>query len=117
MSTDVVALTNDRPDVGAVLDGLGARLRLPLAVTTAGGACRVYDDSGRLVVFVPDPVLVTVPGEVERLLGDGVGAAAPVWWVDIRAAADLENAERVARSCAEELVARHGGAVWSGAFR
>ncbi|WP_116022186.1 hypothetical protein [Thermomonospora umbrina] len=117
MSTDVIALTNDRPDVGAVLEGLGPRLRLPLAVTAAGGACRVYDDSGRLVVFVTDPTLVTVPGEVERLLCDGVRAPAPVWWVDIRAAADLANAAHVARSCADELVARHGGTVWSGAAR
>jgi hypothetical protein len=115
VSTDVVALTNDRPDVGAVLEGLASRLRLPLAVSAQAGACRVYDDAGRLVVFVPDPVLVTVPGEVERLLGER--AAPPVWWVDIRAAADLDDAARVALACADELVARHGGTVWSGAGR
>ncbi|SEG79482.1 hypothetical protein SAMN04489712_112222 [Thermomonospora echinospora] len=113
MSTDVVALTNDRPDVGAVLDELAARLRL--AVNAQAGACRVYDEAGRLVVFVPAPVLVTVAGEVERLLGER--AAPPVWWVDIRAAADLDDAARVALACADELVARHGGAVWSGASR
>lgn len=117
MSTDVVALTKDRPDVGAVLEGLGARLQLPMAVSAHGGACRVYDGAGRLVVHIPEPVLIGVPGEIERLLGGGVQAAPPVWWVDIRAAADLADAARIARACAEELVARHGGAIWTGAGR
>jgi hypothetical protein len=115
VSTDVVALTTDRPDVGAVLEGLASRLWLPLKVGEQAGAYRVYDEAGRLVVFVSDPMLVTVPGEVERLLGER--AALPVWWVDIRAAADLDDAARVALACADELVARHGGAVWGGAGR
>lgn len=117
MSNDMVALVRDRPDVGGALQGLGGRLRLPLAVSTGTGPqqgpARVYDAAGRLIVFVAPPVLVAVPGEVERLLGAGVPVAAPVWWVDIRAAADVAEAAEVARHCADELVARHGGTVWA----
>lgn len=115
MSTDLVALTNDRPDVAAVLEGLAPRRRMAVGAQPDG--CRVYDESGRLVMIAAEPLLVAVPGEVERLLDGQVSVTPPVWWVDIRAAADLADAHQVARACADELVARHGGTVWSGAGR
>jgi len=115
VSTDLVALTGDRPDIVAVVEGLAPRLKMAVGAQPDG--CRLYDESGRLVMIAAEPLLVAVPGEVERLLGGQVSVAPPVWWTDIRAAADLPDAHQAARACAEELVARHGGTVWSGAGR
>ncbi|WP_131736241.1 hypothetical protein [Actinomadura roseirufa] len=116
MSVDLVALVRRRPDVHAVADGMiamGEPLRL------AGGegepaATRLYDADGRLLVSIEDPVPVSVPGEIGRLLGAEFAAriTAPVWWVDVRAVADLPESLRVARMFADSLVHWRGGAVY-----
>jgi hypothetical protein len=116
MSRDTVALTRDQPDLGTVLNDVGLQLQLRLGVDTADGDGRVYDEAGQLIVFVSEPVQVYAPGEVERLLGVPSPLRPPLWWVDIRAAVDLgEAAARVARQCADQLAARYGGVVWTGA--
>lgn len=107
MSRDLVTLTPQRPD----LEAAAAELRL-----TAGardGAVQIYDGSGRLLVSAAAPIHVRVPGEAERLLGTPVDV--PVWWVELRAAGDLPEAERQARGLAELVTRRYGGSVWPAA--
>ncbi|MFI6514785.1 hypothetical protein ACIBF1_04400 [Spirillospora sp. NPDC050679] len=114
MSCDFVALVRRRPDVHAVADGMIA-MGEPLELR--GGepeATRLYDAEGRLLVSIEDAVQVSVPGEVERLLGAGFASrvAAPVWWVDVRAVGDVPDAERVARAFVEALVHWTGGTYY-----
>ncbi|MEW2355414.1 hypothetical protein [Spirillospora sp. NPDC029432] len=114
MSSDLVALVRSEPDVYAVADGLVA---LGEPVELVGGpfqAVRVRDQGGRVLVSIEDPVLVEAPGEVARLLGRPAAErfAAPVWWVDVRAVADVPEASRVARRFAEALAHWAGGTVW-----
>ncbi|WP_169806838.1 hypothetical protein [Actinomadura macra] len=114
MSSDLVALVRRRPDVHAVADGMiamGERLEL------RGGEpqpTRLYDAGGRLLVSIEDAVQVSVPGEIGRLLGAEFAArvVAPVWWVDVRAVADVPEAMRVARRFADSLVHWLGGTVY-----
>ncbi|MFI0350655.1 hypothetical protein [Actinomadura sp. 9N407] len=114
MSSDLVALVRREPDVYAVADGLVA-MGEPLELL--GGefqAVRVRDAGGRVLVSIEDPVLVEAPGEVARLLGRPAAErfGSPVWWVDVRAVADVPDAARVARRFAEALVHYAGGTVW-----
>ncbi|MDL4772592.1 hypothetical protein [Actinomadura xylanilytica] len=104
MSRELVVLTRERPDLAVLPDLVGGR------GLSVGGAY-VFDAGDRLLVRVREPILVMVPGEVERLLDTDVEA--PVWWTDVRAAADLAEARMVARHCAEQLASRHDGTVWS----
>ncbi|QKW33620.1 hypothetical protein HUT06_05890 [Actinomadura sp. NAK00032] len=114
MSTDLVALVRRDPDVHAVADGMiamGERLEL------RGGEPEptlLYDAEGRLLVSVEDAVRVSAQSEIRRLLGpefaDRVGV--PVWWVDVRAVADVPDAMRVARAFADSLVRWLGGTVY-----
>lgn len=106
MSRDIVALVRERPDTAGTL----AELRL--ATTEGADGSHVYDAAGRLLVTVPAAIQVQVPGEIERLLGAALSV--PVWWVDVRAAADLPGAIEIGDRIAERLVARHGGALWRG---
>ncbi|MFF2653218.1 DUF6177 family protein [Streptomyces sp. NPDC058045] len=69
-------------------------------------------DGGRVVVSVEAPRLVQVEGEVGRLLGVGVGGA--VWWTEVRAAAGVEGALRLAGSVAGRLAVLVGGTTWPG---
>jgi hypothetical protein len=115
MSCDIVALVRNQPDVRTVIDGMvavGERLE-PRDVS--GGVTQLYDAAGRLLVSIEIPVLVAVPGEVARLLGSDQATRVepPVWWVDIRAAAGVPEAERIARKFADDLVHWQGGAVWT----
>lgn len=107
MSKDLVVLGRREPDVQWVTEACGKVFRVH------GGAwpVQLFDDVGRLVLTVESPVLVEAQGEIERLLG--VRADPPVWWVDVRAAADLEDAAAIARELASELAGRFGGVVWS----
>jgi hypothetical protein len=119
MTCDIVALVRNQPDVRTVIDGMvavGERLE-PREV--AGGVTQLYDATGRLLVSIEIPVRVAVPGEVARLLGTDQAARVepPLWWVDIRAAAGLPDAERIARKFADDLVHWQGGAVWTSAPR
>jgi hypothetical protein len=58
------------------------------------------------------PILIQVPGEVERLLGPELaGVPTPVWWAEVRA--DPQNGgPELADRYAAELVKRLGGQVW-----
>ncbi|HEX6471531.1 MAG TPA: hypothetical protein VF069_20690 [Streptosporangiaceae bacterium] len=117
MTCDIVALVRNQPDVRTVIDAMvavGERLE-PREV--AGGVTQLYDPAGRLLVSIEIPVRVAVPGEVARLLGADQEARVepPLWWVDIRAAAGLPDAERIARKFADDLVHWQGGAVWTSA--
>ncbi|GLZ14650.1 hypothetical protein Acsp04_48850 [Actinomadura sp. NBRC 104425] len=115
MSRDLVAVVRRPPDVRAVVDGLVA---LGVPVEVRGGdpaATRLYDSAGRLIVSIEAPVPVAVPGEIRRLLGDEfagrLASADRLWWVDVRAAADVPEGPRVARRFADALVHWLGGAV------
>ena len=107
MSKDLVVLGRREPDVAGVAEACGSMFR----VNGAGWPVQVFDDAGRLVLTVENPVPVEAQGEIERLLG--VRADPPVWWIDVRAAADVEEAAAVARELASELAGRFSGVVWS----
>ncbi|MFG2084972.1 MULTISPECIES: hypothetical protein [unclassified Spirillospora] len=114
MSSDLVALVRRRPDVHAVADGMIA-MGEPLELR--GGEPEptlMYDAEGRLLVSIEDAVQVSAQSEIRRLLGAEFAdrVSAPVWWVDIRAVADLPDAMRVARRFAESLVHWAGGVVY-----
>jgi hypothetical protein len=116
MTCDIVALVRNQPDVRTVIEGMvafGERLEQR---DVTGGVTQLYDPAGRLLVSIEAPILVSVAGEVARLLGSDQAARVepPVWWVDIRAAASLPDAERIARKFADDLVHWQGGAVWTG---
>ncbi|MBC6460524.1 hypothetical protein [Actinomadura sp. HBU206391] len=119
LTCDIVALVRNQPDVRTVIDGMlafGEELRMH---ELEGGITHLYDPTGRLIVSIEVPVLINVPGEVERLLGPELSGrvGVPVWWVDVRAAADLPEAERIARRFADDLVHWRGGTVWAGKAR
>ena len=116
MTCDIVALVRNQPDVRAVVDGMVAVGERVEPRDVSGGVTQLYDAAGRLLASIEVPVLVKVAGEVARLLGSDQAARveAPLWWVDIRAAAGLPDAERIARKFAEDLVHWQGGAVWTG---
>lgn len=114
MSSDLVALVRRRPDVHAVADGLIA-MGEPLELR--GGEPEptlVYDAEGRLLISIEDPVQVSAQSEIRRLLGAEFAdrVTAPMWWVDVRAVADLPDAMRVARRFADSLVHWAGGTVY-----
>jgi hypothetical protein len=114
VTRDVVALLATAPDVHDVATALlaaGERFRVRSAA--AGAVVQLCDDQGRPLVSIEVPVLVRVPGEVERLLGPLAGApAAPLWWVETRAPSTREGAERLGRRFAEALAVRCRGVVW-----
>lgn len=115
MTRDVVALLATAPDVhdvAAALLAAGERFRIRSAAD--GAVVQLCDDQGRPLVSIEVPVLVRVPGEVERLLGDRVPGvpAPPLWWVETRAPSAREGADRLGRRFAEALAARCHGVVW-----
>jgi hypothetical protein len=114
VTCDIVALVRNQPDVHTVIDGMlafGQDLR-PRELD--GGVTHLYDPGGRLLVSIEAPVFVQVPGEVERMLGSDLSGrlGTPVWWVDVRACADVPEAARMARRFADDLVRWLGGLVW-----
>jgi hypothetical protein len=115
VTRDVVALLATAPDVhdvAAALLAAGERFRIRAAAD--GAVVQLCDDQGRPLVSIEVPVLVRVPGEIERLLGDPVAGALepPLWWVETRAPSAREGAERLGRRFAEALAARCHGVVW-----
>jgi hypothetical protein len=115
VTRDVVALLATAPDVrdvAAALLAAGERFRIRSAAD--GAVVQLCDDQGRPLVSIEVPVLVRVPGEIERLLGDRVAGAPapPLWWVETRAPSAREGAERLGRRFAEALAARCHGVVW-----
>jgi hypothetical protein len=117
---DVVALTEELPDVRGMvsaLDRAGPDLRIWGA--DRGGAVRLRDGDGRHVVTVEAPRGVATPWEVTRLLGDEAaeGLTANTWWVDVRAPSGDPLSADAAHRLAASLVERHGGTSWPPAPR
>jgi hypothetical protein len=118
MSRDVVALVPVMPDVRDIVAGmLAAGPELGVRPVERGPVVQLCDQDGRPLVSIELPVLVRVPGEVERLLGPGLGEGdgavqVPVWWVEARAPSARAGAEALARRFAETVAERLGGLVW-----
>jgi hypothetical protein len=115
MSMDVVAVATREPDEEAIAGALmAAGPELWMAGGLGGGVIRLLEsEGGRLVVFVETPILIRVPGELERLLGPAFAhLEPPVWWVEVRAMEDVEGAEVAAVRFAAELSLRLEGEVW-----
>jgi hypothetical protein len=114
LTSDIIALVRNEPDIPTVVEGMvafGEALRMREA---GPGALHLYDRDGRLMVSIEAPELVRVPGEVERLLGAQMAGRVrlPAWWVEVRAAAGVPDARRIARKFAEDIVHWQGGTVW-----
>ncbi len=114
MSSDVVALVRNEPDIPTVVEGMIA-FGEALELRQGGGkTLHLYDREGRLAVSIEAPELVRVPGEAERLLGPEMAGRVrvPVWWVEVRAAPGVPDSTRVARKFADDMVHWQGGVVW-----
>jgi hypothetical protein len=115
VTRDVIALLPAAPEVADVVAALrAAGERFGVRQAAAGSVVQLCDDQGRPLVSIEVPVLVRVPGEIERLLGDRVAGAPapPLWWVETRAPSAREGADRLGRRFAEALAARCHGVVW-----
>jgi hypothetical protein len=115
MTYDVIALTRRTPDPRAIVAGMraaGDQLRVREAAN--GAVIQLCDDEGRPLVSLETPVLVQVPGEIDRLLGPGYGdrLGLPVWWFEARAPSGRPEAEALARRFADEVARRLDGLVW-----
>ncbi|GAA4059450.1 hypothetical protein [Actinomadura miaoliensis] len=115
MSKDMVALLKTAPDeesVEAALAAAGAEVWV--SDVGDGGALKISDrEGGQVVALVEAPILVQVPGELERLLGPEVAhLEPPIWWVEVHASEEVENAEVPALRFAAELSLRLDGEVW-----
>jgi hypothetical protein len=114
LTSDLVALVRNQPDIPTVVEGMIA-FGETLEMREAGaGALHLYDAEGRLAVSIEAPELVRVPGEIERLLGPQMAGRVrlPTWWVEVRAAPGMPEARRIARRFAEDVVRWQGGTVW-----
>jgi hypothetical protein len=114
MTYDLVALVDGRPSSDDVLAGLGAAGKeLGVRAVSGGAVVQLCDDENLPLVSIELPLLVQVPGEVERMLGTAAGSVeTPVWWVEIRATA-REGARELAEKYADTLIDRLGGKVWT----
>ncbi|WP_304452818.1 DUF6177 family protein [Nocardiopsis sp. YSL2] len=115
MTYDVVALTEELPDVRGVVAALvQAGPDLGIWGADRGGAVRLRDGEGRHVVTVEAPRGIATPWEVVRLLGEDAaeGLTANTWWVDVRSPSGNPEAAQAAHRLAESLVKRHGGTAW-----
>ncbi|MFF7387165.1 DUF6177 family protein [Streptomyces scabiei] len=111
MTKDVIALTPKMPDVWALMASLYAGgSDLDLSAAAEGAVVQLHGPGGRPLVSVESPVLVQVPGEAERLLGQG--AATPYWWTEARASTAVPEAERLAGVVCGRLNALLGGSTW-----
>ena len=115
MTYDVIALTRRTPDPQAIIAGMrAAGDELRVRQTANGAVIQLCDDQGRPLVSLETPVLVQVPGEIDRLLGPGYGdrLGLPVWWIEARAPSGRPEAEALARRFAAELARHLDGLVW-----
>ncbi|GAB2645432.1 hypothetical protein [Kribbella swartbergensis] len=114
MTYDLIALVDGRPSSDDVLAGLAAAGEdLGVRAVSGGAVIQLCDDEALPLVSIELPLLVQVPGEVERMLGAEVGTVeTPAWWVEIRATA-RDGARELAEKYASTLVARLGGKVWA----
>ncbi|MDX3640122.1 DUF6177 family protein [Streptomyces sp. MB09-02B] len=111
MTKDVIALTPKMPDVWALMASLYAGgSDLDLSAAAEGAVVQLHGPGGRPLVSVESPVLVQVPGEAERLLGQAMEA--PFWWTEARASTAVPEAERLAGVVCGRLNALLGGATW-----
>ncbi|MFE1029324.1 DUF6177 family protein [Streptomyces sp. NPDC058818] len=112
MTKDVIALTPAMPDLRTLLAGLYAGgPDLGVSTLADGAVVQLCAPDGRPLVSVEAPLLVQVPGETTRLLGD-TGQEAPVWWTEARASTAVAEAGRLAGSFAGRLATVLGGTVW-----
>lgn len=120
MTKDVIALTPEMPDTWALLAGLYAGgPGLDVSATADGAVIQLCGPGGRPLVSVEAPVLVQVPGEATRLLGDpnspgelGGEMPVPYWWTEARASTAVPEAERLAGSVCGRLNTLLGGTTW-----
>lgn len=117
-------LTPGQPDVSALLAGMSAVGEDLLVLEVGDGSviqlCDTPDGEAlRPLLTIEVPVMVSVPGEVGRLLGDDVAARVPtpVWWVEVRAAGEPDSAIHLAWRFADAVVGKLGGLVWSASAR
>lgn len=113
MSYDVVALIDGRPSYQDVLAGMMAAGPDWLVREVSDGAVlQLCDPQGQPLASLEAPILIQVPGEVERMLGPEVSdVETPVWWMEVRATPQ-EDAPALADRYAAKLVERLGGRVW-----
>ncbi|MER5968654.1 DUF6177 family protein [Streptomyces sp. NPDC002055] len=114
MTKDVITLTPTMPDVRTLLAGLYAGgPDLGVRTTADGAVVQLCAPDGRTLVSVEAPVLVQVPGEVERLLGPVPAVPdGPVWWTEARASTAVPEAEQLAASFAGRLATVLDGTTW-----
>ncbi|MFF0342964.1 hypothetical protein [Kribbella sp. NPDC004875] len=114
MTYDLVALVDGRPSSDDVLAGLAAAGEsLGVRAVSGGAVVQLCGDDNLPLVSIELPLLIQVPGEVERMLGTSVGAVeTPAWWVEIRATA-RDGARELAEKYAATLIKRLGGKVWT----
>jgi len=105
-----------RPSSEDVLAGLAvAGEELGVRAVSGGAVIQLCGEDHLPLVSVELPLLIQVPGEVERMLGTSVGTVeTPAWWVEIRATA-RDGAREVAEQYANTLISRLGGKVWTSA--
>lgn len=100
------------PDPWAVLAGLLSGGPDKLVGTRGEGAViQLCDAQGRPLVSVEAPLLVSVEGEAERLLG-ATAPPVPYWWTEARATTGVAEAEQLAGAFATRLAALVGGSAW-----
>ncbi|GHE62359.1 DUF6177 family protein [Streptomyces capitiformicae] len=111
MTKDVIALTPKMPNVWALMASLYAGgSDLDLSAAADGAVVQLHGPGGRPLVSVESPLLVQVPGEAERLLGQAVQT--PYWWTEARASTAVPEAEKLAGSVCGRLNALLGGTTW-----
>jgi hypothetical protein len=113
VSYDVVALIDGRPSYQDVLAGMMAAGPDWLVRDVSDGAVlQLCNPEGEPLASLEAPILIQVPGEVERLLGPELaGVPTPVWWAEVRASPQ-DGGPELADRYAGELVKRLGGQVW-----
>ncbi|MGW0731717.1 DUF6177 family protein [Streptomyces sp. NPDC002851] len=114
MTKDVIALTPKTPDIPVLLAGLYAGgPNLGVETLHDGAAVHLCTPDGSPLVTVDAPVLVQVPGEAARLLGDETPVPeGPVWWTEARATTAVPEAGRLAGSIAGRLAEILDGTTW-----
>ncbi|MFE6769827.1 DUF6177 family protein [Streptomyces fimicarius] len=112
MTKDVISLTPRMPEPWAVLAGLFSGGPDKLVGTRGEGAViQLCDAEGRPLVSVEAPLLVSVEGEAERLLGT-TAPPVPYWWTEARATTGVAEAEQLAGTFAARLASLVGGSAW-----
>lgn len=116
MTYDLVVLTRQSFNVQDIVAGMVAAGKELLVRQVADGAViQLCDEAEQPLVAIEVPMLLQVPGEVERVLGPvGEGPVeVPVWWMEMRAA-DTDHGADLAHAFADEVAGRVGGQTWVG---